>query len=545
MRGDSESDHDRQMAGGETAMPLDGQGTDSANDQEEAMPLMVDTQESRAMSPLNMMNEGGGLNSFGTRGRPPSRVVWFLVVLVVLGIITISIGSSGETTAERSIQKAKAEFDVNEPPGLEERFFRAEVKAPKRQKRAKRSASKNLTGEPAFPVIDQTDDEIPTGKNSLAERVVEQLECRGSVIDFVINATDAKDECNGLKKAFDKTCNSDSAEQIIASADAHSSADAYSSADAHPSADPQRRRLFEKGERRDWKLGLYQMARSLRSFTAAYLLPVDNSFFFAEDEIVGDAWEEAKYQVENDYDFVVHKDVRRRLSADGVSRYTTPRMRFVQELELLQNATNTTETSKVVEKKPIQSLSLPTSNKHVSDQMLSGALMLQTEEDIEAAIKVSNQTNATLNGAQSDAVASSKALHDTTAAVSALLNDPTSVEARTCCASILNVYHEHCDTTEGDDLSDSNLFIMVFIIAFCGLVKSLIRHFQIRWLPEAAGCILVGGTYVSQGRVCLRLISLILPFPALFGGVLTFVPNFDLSFNGDWFLRIMVPPIGE
>jgi hypothetical protein len=91
-----------------------------------------------------------------------------------------------------------------------------------------------------------------------------------------------------------------------------------------------------------------------------------------------------------------------------------------------------------------------------------------------------------------------------------VLNDPTSVEARTCCASILNVYHEHCDTTEGNDLSDSNLFIIVFIIAFCGLVKSLIRHFKIRWLPEAAGCILVGGTYVTQMNVCLPLTSLIL-----------------------------------
>jgi hypothetical protein len=417
--------------------------------------------------------------------------VWLLVFLVVLGIITISSGISGESIAGRSIQKTEAAFNVDGPPGNEERFFRPEGKAPTRPKRAKmreRKEEEKPNVEPAFPVIDQSDDEIPTGKSSFAEGVAEQLECRKSVIDFVINATDAKDECNGLKKAFDKTCNSDSVGQIMASAD------------AHPSADPQRRRLFEKRMRRDWKLRLYQIARSLRSFTATYLVPVDNSFFFAEDEILGDAWEEAQYQVRNDYDFVVHEGIRRRLIADGVPRYATPRARFVQELELLQNATNATETPK---KKPSQSLSLPTSSKHVSDQMLSETLMLQTEKDIEAAIMVSNQTNATLNEAQSDAMASSKALHDTTAAVSALLNDPTSVEARTCCASILNVYHEHCDTTEDDHLSDSNLFIMVFIIAFCGLVKSLIRHFQIRWLPEAAGCILVGGTYFVRNHACL------------------------------------------
>ena len=32
------------------------------------------------------------------------------------------------------------------------------------------------------------------------------LQCRESVVSFVIYATDVKDECEGLKKAFDKTC---------------------------------------------------------------------------------------------------------------------------------------------------------------------------------------------------------------------------------------------------------------------------------------------------------------------------------------------------
>ena len=32
------------------------------------------------------------------------------------------------------------------------------------------------------------------------------LECRSSVISFVINATDVKDECDGLRRAFDKAC---------------------------------------------------------------------------------------------------------------------------------------------------------------------------------------------------------------------------------------------------------------------------------------------------------------------------------------------------
>ena len=85
-------------------------------------------------------------------------------------------------------------------------------------------------------------------------------------------------------------------------------------------------------------------------------------------------------------------------------------------------------------------------------------------------------------------------MSDTTDLVSSVLNDPTSVEARTCCASILNVFHENCSVADDEELSDKRLFIGVFVIALCGLVKSLIRHFHLRWLPEAAGCILVGGT---------------------------------------------------
>ncbi|KAI2510499.1 Sodium hydrogen exchanger [Fragilaria crotonensis] len=173
--------------------------------------------------------------------------------------------------------------------------------------------------------------------------------------------------------------------------------------------------------------------------------------------------------------------------------------------------------------KPKQSLTLPTANQHVSDTMLGETLLLQKEDTIQKVFdSIVNQTNVTLNNAAVDAAASSKAVQEVTAAVSAVLNDPTSVEARICCASILNVFHENCDTPDEEVVSDKKLFLIVFVLAFCGMVKSLIRHFQIRWLPEAAGCILVG---------------------VLCGAILSFVPHYDISFDGDWFLRIMVPPI--
>ena len=56
------------------------------------------------------------------------------------------------------------------------------------------------------------------------------------------------------------------------------------------------------------------------------------------------------------------------------------------------------------------------------------------------------------------------------------------------------------------------------------MVKSLIRHFKIRWLPEAAGCILVG---------VVEDIGLM------------YIPHFDFGFQHDFFLRLTVPPIGK
>ena len=48
------------------------------------------------------------------------------------------------------------------------------------------------------------------------------------------------------------------------------------------------------------------------------------------------------------------------------------------------------------------------------------------------------------------------------------------------------------DNPDDEEYADRRLFVIVLVIALCGLIKSLIRHFKIRWLPEAGGCILVG-----------------------------------------------------
>lgn len=452
-----------------------------------------------------------GCNSSPGQATRRLRILWTLLVAVAIFGIS-AFGSSAESPTERAVIKQQV-FDVNAPPGLEERVYRKQVYATEEDIRLAEGNNSELP----FAVI-EADDDIPL--SNLQEKAVDALECRESVINFVINATDAKDECNGLKKAFDMTCNSES--------DA-----AKTSADPEKSNTRQRRRLFEAStiQKTRFTSRLYQTTRSLRDFARAHLWPrKEGELFFPEDEIVGDSWEEARYQVLNDYDTEVHEPTRRRLASEAKSRHSTvSEMRFLEEYNATSmNATvagNETVVSKPTDKKKV-SLSMPTNKLHASDQMLSDTVMLGKEKDIQEAIKVSsNQTNITLSAAQEDAAASAKAVHDTAAAISAVLNDPESVEARTCCASILNVYHEHCDTSESNQVvSDSNLIIIVFIIAVCGAVKSMIRHFKIRWLPEAAGCILVG---------------------ILFGGVMSFIPHYNLSFDHDWFLRIMVPPIGE
>ena len=485
-------------------------------------------QESHSSSPLehnNNMNKSLVMDDSWTRQAtetadsssrraPPRRVRFLWVILVGIAILGIStfVSSNVDSPTERLVYKLA--FDVNAPPEPEKRVYRQQVLASSDDDELfdEPIVAEGNNSELPFPVI-QADDELPAAATD--SRAVDALECRESVINFVINATDAKDECNGLKKAFDMTCNSDS--------------------EFKTSADPEkRRRLFaqKQQEKTSLTLKLYQLTRHLRSIVRKKILPSDkDELFFPEDLVAGDAWEEAKFQVLNGYDAEIHESTRRRLAGEAIPRYYDPHhMRFLEASSAeseVQKANVTTVNGTTVSKpfKPKVSLSMPTNKVHASDQMLSDTLMLGKEKDIKAAMKAySNQTNATLTAAQEDAAASAKAVHDTAAAVSAVLNDPESVEARTCCASILNVYHEHCDKTENNEISDSNLFLIVFIIAFCGVVKSLIRHFKIRWLPEAAGCILVG---------------------VLFGGVMSFIPHYDLSFDGDWFLRIMVPPIGE
>ena len=70
-----------------------------------------------------------------------------------------------------------------------------------------RSVSLKIEEKPLPVVIDRG--EIPAGVGGKKLSAAEALLCRESVINYVINATNGKDECTGLQKAFDETCSQD------------------------------------------------------------------------------------------------------------------------------------------------------------------------------------------------------------------------------------------------------------------------------------------------------------------------------------------------
>jgi len=414
-----------------------------------------------------------------------------------------------------------------------------------------------------LPVVHADDDTLPENAEALDTYTYslpasDALECRSSVIAFVINATDVKDECDGLRKAFDKTCSVSS----TAGGGGTAGASAATSADTvkvRTHDQRQRRRLSEWGQPHLWNL-------------------------------IPDAFEKHLQDAGGRLRRVhSHLKRRRRLSAEGshirhyvnrtlqeVSAGGNQDQRMVEEVDDEEYSLTSEDDEEpevqtpVIEQqqeevKPLISLNIPTADKHISETMLNDALLLQDsteskyisaasldvqspqviegeEQDVNTLVSQTQITpdqnqdataevvvpkpniTAEASAAVQDAAESAGAIRTAVEGVKNIMNDPKSVEARTCCASILSVFHEHCDptTTGVEDYSDRRLLVVVFVITVCGMVKSLIRHLNIRWLPEAGGCILVG----------------------VFGYlILQHMPHVQFAFDGDMFLRIMVPPI--
>jgi hypothetical protein len=370
-----------------------------------------------------------------------------------------------------------------------------------------------------FPIIQNTDDNIPMAAGGSVIHAADALLCRDSVLDYVINATDLKDECDGLKRAYTQTCSSDGDD------------------DTKPeksSRERQRRLGTQENAVIYWQQHLSRWSHYFRSWwfessmTTHRFLSKDKNPDAGEESVTegeqrwefslddrggnekmfddGNDMSGLSFDENSEFNFpaTFHDGVRRKAKARRKAKYkksgnqhtddqeneaSSPKTKPLATVDTEQDKEFKNATKAI--KKPLANLALPVTTKHVSEKMLTETLMLQQNNKLMKAVV--NQTNHTVTEAQADAAVSSKAVSDAAHMVSNILNDPTSVEARTCCTSILNTFHETCSVNDEEELSDRRLFVGVAVIALCGLVKSLIRHYHIRWLPEAAGCIMVGG----------------------------------------------------
>ncbi|KAL7535190.1 hypothetical protein ACHAXR_010413 [Thalassiosira sp. AJA248-18] len=91
-----------------------------------------------------------------------------------------------------------------------------------------------------------------------------------------------------------------------------------------------------------------------------------------------------------------------------------------------------------------------------------------------------------------------------------------------CCSSLRSHYYEYCDSSE--ILNGYNLLLVAAVMLLCECGKSIVKKNRIRWLPEAAACMLVGMA-VALGA-------------GLFGEAIE-----NIGFDEEIFMYLLLPPI--
>lgn len=337
-----------------------------------------------------------------------------------------------------------------------------------------------------IPVVEFDDSQLPGFfLDNTPQTAAEVLACKDSVLNYVINATDTKDECDGLTKAFEKTCNT--ARKQVA-------------------PEQRRRRLRDKLQTsQTWQHIPFWLSCQYQTFVSR----TSSAFFFFADEAVADAWEQASYLVDH------------QLDDDMVYTQSSIHRRILQQQNRNKNTSSFTTDEKEGEEEQLAATEAPKiPTKPISLQVPMGGVSEETLDIIHTNAEIKEHTNETQQQQQQQVVnvESNPKLpevsrsKDTVPAKKDALPvkkvadppyEPNSREGRICCVSILNVYQENCSPVPEDDVSDRRLLFVVFVMAMCCIVKSLIRHFKVLWLPEAAGCILVGGAFVC---VCVCMV---------------------------------------
>jgi len=91
-----------------------------------------------------------------------------------------------------------------------------------------------------------------------------------------------------------------------------------------------------------------------------------------------------------------------------------------------------------------------------------------------------------------------------------------------CCSSLRSHYYEYCDSS--GMLNEFNLLVVAAVMLLCECAKSVVKKNEIRWLPEAAACMLVGITMAG--------------ITALAGYSME-----QFAFDEEIFMYILLPPI--
>ncbi len=86
-----------------------------------------------------------------------------------------------------------------------------------------------------------------------------------------------------------------------------------------------------------------------------------------------------------------------------------------------------------------------------------------------------------------------------------------------------NRYSDYCD--DGHVLSNLHLLLAASVLLLCEVAKSVVKSYDVHWLPEAGVCIIVG-------TLC-----------GIIGHAIPGLDIDDLSFDGELFLRLLLPPI--
>lgn len=437
--------------------------------------------------------------------RSGSRIAAVLLICGVLGFYFHN--STNLRNYHHHIRVHKAEHDLDVPIESQQVETRTTDLGFERVESQRRGNEDSSDLDKSLPLVQFKDSQMP-GFPVLGAPIeaADALTCRKSVIGYVVDATDVKDECEGLTKAFEKTCNGAAAPPPRKSSKKPKRASKYrrgknnnkqTRKHNHP-----RKLLRDKiWQSYRWRAWLYEHYIWLKRLKDYFLFPASRYSFNAEDAVAGEAYTDACYAVDGGFDATVHRGLRKHFMAVLQKQ----RRKLEEEEEVLvrndeKEFTNDT-LAPIVVKKPTGTLLLNTPNGMVSDMTLDiinkvpdhNTTAIATEEDEEEDVEVANEVAAEqqkieVRDPEDPTIIEAKPKSIEEPYV------PGSPELKKCCMSILNVYQKNCSVEPEEDVSDSRLFFVICVMALCLMVKSIIRHFKILWLPEAAGCILVGGT---------------------------------------------------